>query len=100
MAMSLFSFVYPLPLFHVPATLKEAGTCILVFRISKFMAGSKVLTGGFEITCDLTGQRNLLVLIGPMKGLRTRIWIVSPSAKKGTDPLWGSYREWLEKHTD
>ena len=40
------------------------------------------------------------LLTGPMKGLHSRIWIVSPSAKKGTDPLWDSYREWLQKHTD
>ena len=26
------------------------------------------------------------LLTGPMKGLHARIWIVSPSAKKGTDP--------------
>ena len=29
------------------------------------------------------------LLTGPMRGLHTRIWIVSPSAKKGTDPLLG-----------
>ena len=40
------------------------------------------------------------LLTGPMKGLHTRIWIVSPSAKQGTDPLWDSYREWIKKHTD
>ena len=40
------------------------------------------------------------LLTPPMKGLHTRIWIVSPSAKKGTDPLWDSYREWLQKHTE
>ena len=40
------------------------------------------------------------LLTGPMKGLHARIWIVSPSAKKGTDPLWDSYRDWIKKHTD
>ena len=30
------------------------------------------------------------LLTGPMKGLHTRIWIVSPSAKKGTDPPFGT----------
>ena len=40
------------------------------------------------------------LLTGPMEGLHTRIWIVSPSAKKGADPLWDNYREWLKKHTD
>ena len=40
------------------------------------------------------------LLTGPMRGLHTRIWIVSPSAKKGTDPLWDSYRDWLIKNTD
>ena len=35
-----------------------------------------------------------------MKGQRARIWIASPSAKKGTDPLWDKYRELLQKHTD
>ena len=39
------------------------------------------------------------LLTGPVKGLHSRIWIVSPLAKKGTDPLWDSYREWLQKHT-
>ena len=29
------------------------------------------------------------LLTGPMKGLHTRIWVVSPSAKKGTDPPVG-----------
>ena len=26
--------------------------------------------------------------------------MVNPSAKKGTDPLWDSYREWVAKRTD
>ena len=30
------------------------------------------------------------LLTGPMKGLHARIWIVSPSAKKGTDPPSGT----------
>ena len=40
------------------------------------------------------------LLTGPTKGLRTRIWIVSPFGQEGHRPLWDSYREWLEKHTN
>ena len=40
------------------------------------------------------------LLTGPMKGLHTRIWIVSPFGQEGHGPLWDSYREWIKKHTD
>ena len=54
---------------------------------------------GLVIGASGTGKTHWLIslLMGPLCGKHTRIWVASPSCRPGIDPLWDQFREFIEK---
>ena len=45
-----------------------------------------------------TGKTSTAIslLMGPMKGIYSRVWVFSPSCAPGVDPLWDAWREFVK----
>ena len=53
---------------------------------------------GLVIGASGTGKTHWLIslLLGPLRGKHTRIWVASPSCRRGIDPLWDQFRDYVE----
>ena len=53
---------------------------------------------GLVIGASGTGNTHWLIslLLGPLRGKHTRIWVASPSCRRGIDPLWDQFRDYVE----
>ena len=49
-----------------------------------------------------TGKTSTAIslLLGPMKGIYSRVWVFSPSCAPGVDPLWDAWREHVKSEMD